>query len=322
LAYSRLAYDLESLLSPLLAGLALLAMSYTGLFLANSTAFIVSAGLIVVTSLPKGTVVERLGGLWNQVSFGVRAYLKTARLRGLLALYLAVASASSMVIVNTVVHVRENLGLTEAHVAMALAASGAGSMAAALSLPRLLDKVADRSVMIVGALVMALGLGLLATGASFSTLIASWLVVGVGWSLVQTPAGRVVTRSASASDRPAYFSAQFALSHLCWLVFYPVAGYLGTALGIELAALTLSACILAFTWLAAIAWPRKDPVVLEHEHDHVSHTHWHVHDEHHRHEHQGTVGPEPHSHHHEHPSNRHAHAYVIDDHHPTWPRGL
>ncbi len=47
-------------------------------------------------------------------------------------------------------------------------------------------------------------------------MLAVWFVVGLGWSLVQTPAGRVVNRSSSESDRPAHFSAQFALSHGCW----------------------------------------------------------------------------------------------------------
>ncbi|TNF91930.1 MAG: hypothetical protein EP297_14400 [Gammaproteobacteria bacterium] len=71
------------------------------------------------------------------------------------------------------------------------------------------------------------------------------------WSLVQTPAGRVVNRSTSPSDRPAYFSAQFALSHACWLIFYLVAGLLGTFAGVEITALILGASILVFTALAA-----------------------------------------------------------------------
>ncbi len=52
LSMSRLAYDLENLLSPLFAGLALLAFTYTGLFVTNSIAFLVSAALILITALP------------------------------------------------------------------------------------------------------------------------------------------------------------------------------------------------------------------------------------------------------------------------------
>ncbi len=49
-----------------------------------------------------------------------------------------------MVIVNTVVIVR-GLGLGQQDVALTLAAFGGGSMCAAFALPRILDRVADRS---------------------------------------------------------------------------------------------------------------------------------------------------------------------------------
>ena len=55
-------------------------------------------------------------------SGGTRIYLATPRLRGLLALNLAIASGSAMVIVNTVVLVQAGLGLTQTATAMALAA--------------------------------------------------------------------------------------------------------------------------------------------------------------------------------------------------------
>ncbi|HBR95880.1 MAG TPA: MFS transporter, partial [Gammaproteobacteria bacterium] len=140
LSLSRLAYDLEDLLSPSVAAIALLYFSYTGLFVANAVAFVLSALLILLTAIPRAPKVWRTDSIVHDISFGVRAYLKTPRLRGLLALYLGVASASAAVIVNTVVYVRGVLGGTETQVALAFAASGAGSMLAALVLPRLLDR--------------------------------------------------------------------------------------------------------------------------------------------------------------------------------------
>jgi len=308
LAMSRLAYDLENLLSPLLAGLALLVVTYTGLFVANSVAFLVSAALIIGTRFPASQAVDRLGGIGRQISFGLTSYLRTPRLRGLLALYLAVSSASAMVIVNTVVYVRENLGGSESDVAMAIAAAGGGSMIVALLLPRVLDSLPDRSVMLSGPLVMAIGLAWLGTGPTFAALLPAWFMVGVGWSLVQTPAGRVVNRSAAPGDRPAYFSAQFALSHACWLIFYPLAGQLGTRIGIELTAWVLAGGIVVFTIAAAMLWK---PGGNEHEH---------VHGEHHDHEHVGREGEEPHRHPHHHRGMEHEHTFVIDDHHMAWPQ--
>ena len=61
-----------------------------------------------------------------------------------------------MVIVNTVVIVKARFGLGEAEVAWALAAFGGGSMIAAFALPGLLNKLADRPVMITGAAVVGI----------------------------------------------------------------------------------------------------------------------------------------------------------------------
>ncbi len=316
LSMSRLAYDLENLLSPTIAAIALLFTTYTGLFVTNSVAFLVSAALIVITVLPPSRKVARLGNIWTEISFGTRAYFRTPRLRGLFALYLAVASASAMVIVNTVIYVKEYLGLASADVAMALAASGAGSMIAALTLPRVLDKVPDRPVMLLGAFVMAVGVALIGTGPGFYAMLPIWLLIGVGWSLVQTPSGRVVNRSSSAADRPAFFSAQFALSHLCWLAFYPIAGQLGTRIGVESTALILAAGIVVFAFAAMWLWPKSDAQILVHRHEPVTHSHEHSHDdEHHAHGHDD----ESHSHEHTHAAVTHAHDFHIDDHHSIWP---
>jgi MFS family permease len=217
-----------------------------------------------------------------------------------------------------VIYVKGTLGLDSQSVAMALAASGGGSMLAALSLPKVLDRVPDRPVMLLGAVVMAVGVGLISFGPGFYALLPIWFLIGLGWSLVQTPSGRVVNRSSSAADRPAFFSAQFALSHLCWLVFYPIAGQLGTRLGVPTTAMFLAGGILLFALLAARLWPRSDAEVLRHAHDPVTHSHEHSHDdEHHDHPH-GELA-DSHSHEHVHEPVVHAHAYHIDDHHALWP---
>ena len=320
LSYSRLAYDLENLLSPAFAGIALLFFTYTGLFAANSIAFLISAGLIVICVLPKTTAHERQGGIWAEISFGVISYMKTPRLRGLLMLYMAVACASAMVIVNTVVYVKDVLGGSDTQVASAFAAAGLGSMIAALTVPRLIESFADKTIMIVGAFLMGLGVLGIASSPDLSSMLPIWFTIGLGWSLLQTPSGRVVNRSARTSDRSAYFSAQFALSHLCWLIAYPIAGQLGTRLGIATAAVYMGIAILVFAVLALCLWPRQGARVLEHVHEPEEHLHLHSHGPHHQHEHQVNDTSEPHAHPHYHPQLKHAHDFVIDEHHGRWPR--
>lgn len=319
LSLSRLAYDLENLLSPTLAAAALVFVAYDALFAANAVAFLCSALLVLSVRLPSPRPHERERGVWHSVSFGVRAYLKTPRLRGLLALSLAVASAGAMVIVNTVVYVRDHLGGSESDTALAFAAAGAGSMAVALLLPPLLDRLPDRPFMLAGGAVLGAGLLLGLTGPGLLTMLPIWFLLGVGSSLIQTPAGRLLRRSAHEGDRPAIYAAQFALSHGCWLVGYPLAGWTGGTLGLTAAFAILAVVALVSSAVAALLWPADDPVELEHGHEAAQHEHLHIHDEHHRHEHEGWEGPEPHRHPHRHAPVKHKHAFVIDHDHWQWP---
>ncbi|MDA1077230.1 MAG: MFS transporter, partial [Proteobacteria bacterium] len=319
LSLSRMAYDLENLLSPTLAALALAIMSYDVLFTVNGLTFLISAMLVFSVRLPSPKPSLREGGIWQNLTFGMRSYVNTPRLRGLLALSLAAAMAGAMVIVNTVVYVRDNLGGTQVDAAMAFAASGAGSMIVALILPRVLDRYPDRPCMLAGGGLLAAGLLIGLIQPDLSALMFTWFVVGAGGSLVATPAGRLLKRSAVDADRPALFAAQFALSHACWLIAYPLAGYLGSVFNMTVAFTVLALVSLAATVAALRLWPARDVSDLEHTHESTAHEHMHVHDEHHQHAHEGWEGSEPHRHKHQHDPLTHTHTYVIDTHHSAWP---
>lgn len=300
LSLSRLAYDLESLASPALAALLLTIISFHSLFLGTVIGFLASAALVVTVVLPSPIAKERRG-IYDRTTRGIRIYLATPRLRGLLAICLAVASAGSMVIVNTVVLVQSTFGLGQPDTAMALAAFGGGSMLAALALPKLLDRVPDRSVMFAGTGLLIGGLVLTVGVTSFPALLTLWAVLGVGYSIAQTPSGRLLRRSAHAEDRPALFAAHFALSHAAWLLTYPLAGWLGAMLGLTAAALTLGALAGIGLLAAVLLWPAVDQEELTHTHDDLApdHPHW-------------SAGHNHHGHH-------HAHGFVIDRLHREWP---
>ncbi|MEM1288866.1 MAG: MFS transporter [Pseudomonadota bacterium] len=320
LSLSRLAYDLENLLSPLLAAALLVFLSYSSLFAINSIAFLISAALVLSISLPKAQAPTRTGGIWQKLSFGTWAYLKTPRLLALLALSLAVAAAGAMVIVNTVVYVQGSLGGGDTETAVALAGAGAGSMMTALVLPKLLDDLSDRLLMLSGGFILAVALFLGASLPGYVGLLSLWVAVGVGLSLIQTPAGRLVARSASDPDRPAVFAAQFSLSHGCWLLGYLSAGWLTLTFGFATTFYILAATCALSTLVAMIVWRSPDETAMWHSHDALSHSHEHIHDAHHGHDHEGWEGPEPHTHLHTHPPVKHRHAFHIDSHHPVWPR--
>ena len=257
LSLSRLAYDLEELLSPALAALALAFVGYQALFASNAVAFLCSALLVFSVTIPRAGAAKRTGNTWAKITYGTRRYLATARLRGLLALNLAAAAASAVVIVNTVIYVRERFGLDDSAVALALGASGAGSMLTALALPRILERRADRPLMLAGGALLTAGLAATVFVPGYPALLVTWFVLGVGLSLVQTPAGRLLQRSAAPADRPAIYAAQFSLSHACWLLTYPTAGLLAAAIGLDTAAAILTVVAGVAAIAAGLLWKTK-----------------------------------------------------------------
>ncbi|UTH75168.1 MFS transporter [Chromobacterium sp. IIBBL 290-4] len=275
LSLSRLAYDLESVASPMLAAALLSVISYHSLFAGTVVGFLGSAALVVSVTLPKAAPAIRRG-IYDRTTRGIRIYLATPRLRGLLALNLAVAAASAMVIVNTVVLVQAHFGLTQHATAWALAAFGAGSMTAALALPRLLQGIPDRSAMLAGAAILVVGLLLGAWLDSYTLLLPLWFVLGLGYCLVQTPSGRLLRRSAHAEDRPALFAAQFALSHTCWLITYPLAGWLGAKAGLLATFIILGGLAGVAALISMRIWAYHDPDQLAHSHDDLPAGHPHL----------------------------------------------
>ncbi|MBC7737388.1 MAG: MFS transporter, partial [Candidatus Saccharibacteria bacterium] len=265
LSLLRLAEDMEQLVSPILAAALLTIVSFPVLFGGTVAGFVGSALLVLTVALPAQSVTER-GEFWAGTTRGLRIYLATPRLRGLMVMEIAVAAAGAMIYVNTVVLVQAGLGLGAPQVALAFAAFGAGSIVAAVLLPRILTRMADRPVMITGAGVMVAGVAVTPLVTGLTGLMVLWAIVGFGFSVSQTPIGRILNRSAQGQDRPAVFAAQFALSHAAWLVTYPLAGWLGSSFGLPVAAYGLAmigaVAMIAVLWL----WPRLDPTVLAHDH--------------------------------------------------------
>ncbi|MFJ5304136.1 MFS transporter [Streptomyces sp. NPDC088350] len=266
LSMSRLAYDLESLFSPALAAALLSVITYNWLFTGTVLGFLASATLVVSALLPAPVAepVMHTGGAYAKATAGTRLFFAVPQLRSLLALNLAVAAASAMVTVNSVVYVRDFLGLSAGAVPLALGAYGAGSMIVAVSLPRVLEKVPDRAVMLRGALLLVLvfaGLGAITAAQSGSwrrpALLAVWSAFGAACSMVLTPTGRLIRRSAPPEQRTAAFAAQFSLSHSCWLLTYPLAGWLGAAAGLQWAVAALGAVTVASSLLAVRLWPAR-----------------------------------------------------------------
>ena len=259
LSLSRIAYELENLGSPLIAALLLTFTGFDSLFALNALTFLASALLIVRTTVPSREGREDGGRDWKLTTAGLRLFRSRPALRGIAALNATVALAGSMVIVNTVVFVKGFLGGTDVEMSLTLAASGAGATVAAILVPRILGRLEERTVLIGGACLLPVGLGLGYLVGGVAALAFVWALLGVGLSLVQTPIGRVLTRIASPKDRTSLFAAQFSVSHGAWLVAYPLAGALGVALGVTGASAVLGGLAALTVGAAVISWPRTTP---------------------------------------------------------------
>lgn len=266
LSLSRLAYDLESLLSPMLAAALLTVMTYNNLFVGTIIGFVISTVLVTITAFPQITPAPP-APFFAELTRGVRAFWRSTELRALLALNLTVAASTAMVIVNTVVLVQGQLGRTQADVALLLAAYGAGSMVVALIAPELLDTFSDRGVMLLGALLIPVGLmgaasliGMAPPTDMWMGLFGIWAILGAATSLILTPSARLLRRNSDETNRPAVFAAQFSLSHACFMITYPLAGTLGAALGLSWTAVILAGIGAVATTFAFALWRSRTPV--------------------------------------------------------------
>ena len=173
-------------------------------------------------------------------------------------------------------------------------------MLAAFALPKILDKLNDRAVMLSGTVVLVVGLLSGYFISTYAWLLALWFILGIGYSVSQTPTGRLIRKSASSENRAALFAAQFAFSHACWLITYPLVGWLSTNFGTLITFVPMAFIALVSMVVAFVTWPRKDDLILEHTHPDLPQDHEHLL----QHNHKG----------------KHEHEFMIDRYHQHWPK--
>ena len=78
LSLSRLAYDLESVVSPMLAAALLAFISFHSLFAGTVIGFLVSAALVISVVLPSPKP-SKPRGIYDRTTRGIRIYLATPR---------------------------------------------------------------------------------------------------------------------------------------------------------------------------------------------------------------------------------------------------
>ena len=253
LSLSRLAYDLEAIISPIVAAVLLIAISYNNLFVATVAGFAISAVLVALTAIRPRLVGAATLSFWRRTSEGVRVFARTPSLRFLLLMNVVVAGATALVLVNSVVYVKSVFALDDSALALTYAAYGIGSLLVALNTPRIVDRIGVTRTMTLGAATIAFGLvaavvsTVVATSGTdvWGALLVVWAFLGAGTSLVNTPSARLLLAASTEQNRNLVYTAQFSLSHAFFLITYPIAGWLGAA------DLTASATVLLFIVVGA-----------------------------------------------------------------------
>ncbi|MCX7288296.1 MAG: MFS transporter [Rhodobacterales bacterium] len=254
LARSRIASELESSISPMLAAGLLLVFASRGVFMVTAVAFLLSAWLISRMHIP-ALKTRRPERVVTGFLRGPRLFMAIPDLRGLIALDIAVACATAMVMVNTVVIVQGEFGLDRRASLIAFAVFGLGSILGAVAITPALRLFSERAVMLGGAVLLTLGLF---AGTLLSTqygLLVTWFVIGFGSALALTPATFLIRRIAPPSDLQYLFAAQLSLTSASLLVAYSAAGWLDATAGMVWAFAILGAIALASTLAAARLWP-------------------------------------------------------------------
>ncbi len=158
LSLSRLAYDLEAIVSPIVAALLLAVVSYSNLFAATVVGFLASAALVAVTRIPPRPAPSSVLSFWRRTTEGVRVFVRTRSLRFLMLMNVVVAAGTALVLVNSVVYVKGVFALDDSALGLVYATYGMGSLLIALTTPRIVEALGVSRTMLAGATTVIAGL--------------------------------------------------------------------------------------------------------------------------------------------------------------------
>ena len=294
LAWGTAAYDTSNILGPAVAALVILIFGFQGNFVLNACAFGVSAwmllGLPRWASAGKESRPAPPARPWG----GIAAMLSRWPLRITLLLALQTSIAGAFVLVGTIGRVKSELALGDSHYAWLMATYGVGSVLGAFAYARVKSlQTLFRHWMapaMVGSLFAASATG------GYVELFPILAVLGAGQAILGICGNEILAGSSGESERTPIFSAHFALSHLGWGLFYPLAGWLVTGVGYGTTAALFAIALMGVSlplWLYQL-WTWKlhhrlpdanhvhahdhtaDPV-HDHSHGGIKHRHFHLH---------------------------------------------
>ncbi|WP_460194464.1 MFS transporter [Thermosynechococcus sp. FA-CM-4201] len=282
IALSNATYQLLSILGPALAGSVAALFSTRSVFFLDALTFLVAAALIA--RLPNALIVSREGsvpprrGFLEELSVGSQCLWWDAAIRYGLLLQLVAAIAGAEILVNTVGYVQGTLQAGSQAYGSIMAAFGVGATLAAVIWGSSCHRISAVVVMALGGILTVLPL-LAAYGANVPSLALLWAIAGIGKTLVNVPMQTVIAERVAVDLQGRVYGAQFAWSHLWWVLAYPLAGWFGSQFPAQHFFYTgLSSMVLFITFVVL-----TQPWHLRHLPAGFWHTHPHEHDSEHNH---------------------------------------
>ncbi len=252
-AKARIAYNAESMLSPLIASALLFVVDVRGIFIVSVIALLLATVVLLRVMMPEGKQIHR--GFVRRMALKYRILFAAPMFRGAFAIHAAATVISAMVAVNTVVIVRGVFDLDDQSAAISLATFGAGGIVGSLVSRQLISTFGERSVDLQSAAVMAI---LLMSGAllqNYAAMLVLWFALGVATTLCQLPIETILRRMTEAGDRPTVYAAHYSVSCALLLVSYQAAGWVGAEAGLTVAFVCLGLLSATMAAVAAAVWP-------------------------------------------------------------------
>ncbi len=252
---SRIAYNLENILSPTFAILLLTFLNYSLFFVTNTICFFLSAVLISITNFPQSIAKETdMIPFWRKAVSGIVLFVKNRNLLAILSLNMVIAASGAMILVNSVTIIQGFFGLSEDKLAIAMLCYGTGAMLSAFVVFIKSGDSNYKRIMLIGAFLTSLTSLSSIFIQSYEALLLSWSCFGFLSSFILVPIGQILREETNVNDRTAIFGAQFSLSHACWLISYPVIGYLLVFGGLKISFFIIAVIVFITTSTAWYLW--------------------------------------------------------------------
>lgn len=255
---SRIADELEGVISPLVAALLLFLLPVDSLLLLSAAIFAVSAFWIWAAKLPD---LSGTGGALSaqRAIHGIRIFQTRRELRPMVWLMIAVAAGTAVVMTGTPYIVQSIAGLSPSATAIAYGAFGAGAILGAVGHVRLRGALRGGPEMSLGGVLVVAGLFGGITATRYETFLALWVVIGAGVSLIRMPAAEVIREAGEDEGFLTAFGGGYAMQNAILAVAYILAGALAATAGTVLTFAVMGGVSAAAVLLARKGLRRPGP---------------------------------------------------------------